>query len=332
MRIEEGVKLDFDGVLIRPKRSKAPSRKAVELTRTFECLHGGSFTCLPIIAANMNTIGTFEMARALAEYQALVCLHKFYDITTLNEFWTNCSYEEELSVFYTLGVRAGDLGKLKDFAQYWTPTMICLDAANGYSMYFVERLQRLREAFPDSVIMAGNVVTPEMVQELLLQGADIIKIGIGPGSVCTTRIETGIGYPQLSAIIECADAAHGLGGLVCADGGCRTPGDVAKAFAGGADFVMLGGIFAGCDECDGEWTDDGFEYYGMSSEKAQDKFYGGVESYATAEGKCVHVPKKGPAEKVLKRITGGLRSACAYTGAARLKDLTKCTTFVRINK
>lgn len=332
MRVEKSVKLDFDDVLIRPKRSKAPSRRAVDLDRTFECLHGGTFTCLPIVAANMNTIGTFKMARALAKHQALTCLHKFYDITTLNEFWTNTFYEEELSVFYTLGVRAGDLGKLKNFARYQMPTMICLDAANGYSMYFVERLQQLRAAYPNSIVMAGNVVTPEMVQELLLQGADIVKIGIGPGSVCTTRIETGVGYPQLSAIIECSDAAHGLGGLVCADGGCRTPGDVAKAFAGGADLVMLGGMLAGCDECDGEWTDDGFVFYGMSSERAQEKFYGGVPSYATPEGECIHVPKKGPAGDVLKRITGGLRSACSYVGAARLKDLTKCATFVRISK
>ncbi len=331
MRVKESVKLDFDDVLIRPKRSKAPSRKAVELIRTFKCLHGGSFTCLPIIAANMNTIGTFEMARAFTKHQALVCLHKFYGTVALNEFWISTVYEGRLNVFYTLGVRGGDFGALKDFTRYWTPAMICLDAANGYSMYFVERLQRIRVAYPNSIIMAGNVVTPEMVQELLLMGADIVKIGIGSGSACTTRIETGVGYPQLSAIIECADAAHGLGGLICADGGCRTPGDVAKAFAGGADLVMLGGMLAGCDECDGEWIENKFEFYGMSSEKAQEKFYGGVPSYATAEGKCVHVQKKGPAENVLKRITGGLRSACAYTGAARLKDLTKCATFIRVS-
>lgn len=329
MRIEESVKLDFDGVLIRPKRSKAPSRKAVELIRTFKCLYGGTFTCLPIIAANMYATGTFEMVESFAERQALVCLHKFHNLKALIEFWRA---EKSRNAFYTLGIREEDFEKLKDFTRYWTPTMICLDAANGNSMFFVERLRQLRAMCPNSVIMAGNVATPEMTQELLLMGADIVKIGIGSGSACITRVETGVGYPQLSAVIECADAGHGLGGLVCSDGGCRTPGDVAKTFAAGADLVMLGGMLAGCDECKGEWVDDKMEFYGMSSEKAQEKFYGGVESYATPEGKCVHVQKKGPAESVLKRITGGLRSACSYVGAARLKDLTKCATFVRISK
>jgi len=247
-------------------------------------------------------------------------------------FWVG----DRPKVFYTLGIREDDFEKLERFIQEWRtpPPLICLDAANGYTMYFVDRLQQLREAQPKAIIMAGNVCTPEMVQELLLRGADIVKVGIGPGSVCTTRTETGVGYPQLSAVIECADAAHGLGGLVCADGGCKTPGDVAKAFAGGADFVMLGGMLAGCDECDGKWFNNGFEFqfYGMSSKQAQEEFYDGVPNYATAEGKCTIVDKKGPAAHVLRRITGGLRSACAYTGAARLKDLPKCTTFVRVSR
>ena len=329
MRIEEYIKLDFDDVLIRPKRSEAPSRKTVELTRTFKLLHGyGSFSCLPIIAANMSAIGTVKMADVFAEFEALTCLHKFHDPSTLMRFWGG----KPSRAFYTLGIRDDDFEKIKEFPLVMP--FICLDAANGYSMYFVERLRQLREMHPDSVIMAGNVCTPEMVQELLLMGADIVKIGIGPGSVCTTRTETGVGYPQLSAVIECADAAHGLGGLVCADGGCKTPGDVAKAFAGGADFVMLGGMLAGCDECDGKWFNNGFEFefYGMSSEQAQEKFYAGVPIYATAEGKRIIVDKKGPAANVLRRIAGGLRSACAYTGAARLKDLPKCTTFVRVSR
>lgn len=331
MRIEEYIKLDFDDVLIRPKRSRAPSRKSVDLVRTFDCLHGGSFTCLPIIAANMSAIGTFKMADTFASFEALTCLHKFQDVDTLMRFWG----ADPMRVFYTLGIREDDFEKLKKFTQtFFPPDMICLDAANGYTMYFVERLQQLRETHPNAIIMAGNVCTPEMVQELLLMGADIVKIGIGPGSVCTTRTETGVGYPQLSAVIECADAAHGLGGLVCADGGCKTPGDVAKAFAGGADFVMLGGMLAGCDECNGKWFNNGFEFefYGMASEEAQEKFYDGVPNYATAEGKRIIVDKKGPAANVLRRILGGLRSACAYTGAARLKDLPKCTTFVRVSR
>jgi GMP reductase len=344
MRINECIKLDFDDVLICPKRSEAPSRKTVELIRTFECLHGGILTCLPIIASNMYATGTIKMAKAFAEHKALVCLHKFHNEHELTKFWAkNQSIDLQpkfLNAFYTLGIKDDDFKRLCKFLPNWCLTshaincspMLCLDAANGYTMYFVERLQQLRTRYPNAIIMAGNVVTPEMVQELLIMGADIVKVGIGPGSVCTTRIETGVGYPQLSAIIECADAAHGLGGLVCADGGCTTPGDVAKAFAGGADFVMLGGMLAGCDECDGKWVNNEFEFYGMASKEAQSKFYGGVPDYCTAEGKCVPVPKKGPAENVLKRITGGLRSTCAYVGAKRLKDLTKCTTFVRVNR
>jgi len=331
MQIETEIYLDFDDVFLRPKRSRAPSRKAVELIRTFECLHGGMFTCLPIVASNMFATGTFKMAEAFTKEKALVCLHKFYDMTSLMEFWTG----ERPNVFYTLGIKKGDFKKLMKFTQNWTPhplPMICLDAANAYTMYFVKRLQQLRAMYPNAIIMAGNVATPEMVQELLLMGADIVKIGIGPGSVCTTRIETGVGIPQLTSIIKCADVAHGLGGLVCSDGGCKTPGDVAKAFAAGADLIMLGGMLAGCNECDGKWNDNGFEFYGMASEKAQLKFYGGVPDYCTAEGKCIIVPKKGPVENVLKRITGGLRSACAYTGTERLKDLTKCATFVRVNR
>lgn len=332
MHIEEGIKLDFNDVLIRPKRSRAPSRKTIELIRTFECLHGGTFTCLPIIASNMYATGTIEMADAFVNHQALVALHKFHSMTTLMKFRTSW-ISKQPNAFYTLGIKDADFHKLLNISQGKISfPMICLDAANGYTMYFVKRLQQLRTTYPDAIIMAGNVATPEMVQELLLMGADIVKIGIGPGSVCITRTETGVGYPQLSAIIECADAAHGLGGLVCADGGCSTPGDVVKAFAAGTDFVMLGGMLAGCDECNGKLDANKFEFYGMASKEAQLRFYGGMPDYCTAEGKCITIPKKGPVENVLKRVTGGLRSACAYTGAEQLKALTKCATFVRVNR
>lgn len=334
MHIERGLGLDFDDVLIRPRRSRSPSRKAITLTRSFKFLHGNELTCLPIIASNMSATGTFQMAKTFVQHEALTCLHKFYKVSTLANL-----FNYHWNVFYTLGIKDDDFKKLETLKTLGniSPSMICLDAANGYTMYFVKRLQQLREIHPDAIIMAGNVATPDMVQELLLMGADIVKIGIGPGSVCTTRIETGVGYPQLTAIIECADAAHGIGGLICADGGCRTPGDVAKAFAAGADFVMLGGMLAGCDECDGEWSEDRnsgrkLKFYGMASKEAQEKYYDGVPDYATAEGRSINVPAKGPAERVLKRITGGIRSACAYVDANRLKDLTKCATFIRVNR
>ena len=329
MRIEEGVKLDFCDVLIRPKRSDAPSRKSIILDRVFRCpISDRTLECVPIIAANMSTTGTFAMADTMARCHMLTCLHKFYTLDELTTFFTKQAAAAHS--FYTLGIKEEDFEKLDAFANVITPDKLCIDVANGYTRYFVEKVKRLRERFPHTIIMAGNVATPDMVQELILAGADIVKIGIGPGSVCVTRIKTGIGVPQLSAVMECADAAHGLHGLICSDGGCTTSGDIAKAMGGGADFVMLGGMLAGTDECEGEWTEDGLTFFGMASEEAQIQFYGGVKDYAAAEGKCVTVPKKGPAQSLLHDIKGGLRSTCAYVGAAQLKELSKCTTFVKV--
>jgi GMP reductase len=329
MRIEEGIKLDFDDVLIRPKRSTAPSRKSVELIRTFKLLNGQTFTCLPIIASNMDSVGCYNVAKELWQLKACCALHKFYSFENLKQIFS-ASWTDYL--FYTLGLKDDEfwnLNKLADELGHSLPR-ICLDAANGHTKYFVQRVQKIREYFPDCMLIAGNVAVPEMTQELILAGADIVKLGIGPGSHCATRAVTGIGYPQLSAIIESADAAHGLGGLVIADGGCRTTGDIAKAFGAGADFVMLGGMFAGTDECEGEWTDDGLKTYGMSSREAQEKYYGGIPEYATSEGRCSIVPRKGPVKDILMEITGGLRSACTYVGASSLKDFSKCCSFVRV--
>jgi GMP reductase len=334
MQIDYEIKLGFDDVLIRPKRSKMASRKLVDLTRTYTGMNSKQeISGVPIIAANMDTVGTLSMAKELAANKMFTCLHKFYELEKLIYFW-----EENPAAkytFYTTGILEDDINKLKKIRESGVNIRnICVDVANGYTEFFQNKVKEIRELFPDSIVMAGNVVTPEMVQELLLSGAaDIVKIGIGPGSVCNTRIVTGVGYPQLSAIIECADAAHGLGGLVCADGGCKTPGDVAKAFAAGADFVMLGGMFAGCDECEGEWTEkDGKKYlkfYGMSSKEAMDKYSGGISDYRASEGDCITVPYKSPVREVVQYILGGLRSTCAYVGASKLKDLSKCTTFVR---
>ncbi|MCL4855164.1 MAG: IMP dehydrogenase [Bryobacteraceae bacterium] len=259
MRIESELKLDFNDVLIRPKRSVAPSRESVALKRQYRfrsSSHMAHWTGIPIMAANLDTTGTMRMATALHELNMLTCLHKFYPREELVEFFTNSP--ARVSTFYTLGIREEDFEKLSSFVQRCGsgPGLLCIDAANGYTKYFVDRVKQVRELCPTAAIMAGNVATPEMVQELVIEGrADIVKVGIGPGSVCTTRTMTGVGYPQLSAIIECADAAHGNKGHICADGGCRTAGDVAKAFGAGADFVMLGGMLAGTDECEGDWTE-----------------------------------------------------------------------------
>jgi GMP reductase len=341
MRIEPELRLDFDDVLIRPKRSIAPSRASITLERVYRFQtepSGTGWTGVPIVAANLDTVGTMRMAEALHGLDMLTCLHKFYPLETLIDFFRNNPARD--STFYTLGIREEDFTKLSSFVQRCGggPALICIDAANGYTKYFVDRVKQVRELCPKATILAGNVATPEMVQELVIEGrADIVKVGIGPGSVCTTRQMTGVGYPQLSAILECADAAHGNKGHICADGGCRTPGDVAKAFGAGADFVMLGGMLAGTDECDGDWAtvDDkkvSLQFYGMSSREAQEKHLGGVKDYCAAEGTSVEVPYKGPAEEVLREVTGGLRSACAYVGADRLKDLPKCCTFVRCNR
>ena len=213
---------------------------------------------------------------------------------------------------------------------------ICIDVANGYSEHFVSFVKKTRNAFPDKIILAGNVVTGEMVEELLLAGADIIKVGIGPGSVCTTRVKTGVGYPQLSAIIECADAAHGLKGHIISDGGCKVPGDVAKAFGGGADFVMLGGMLAGHDESGGELVEkNGHQYktfYGMSSETAMNKYAGGVAEYRASEGKTVTIKYRGAVNNTMQDLLGGVRSTCTYVGAQSLKELTKRTTFIRVEE
>ena len=252
MRIESDIKLGFKDVLIRPKRSTLKSRSQVEVTRTFRFYHTNKeWSGVPVIAANMDTVGTFSMAKALAEKNVLTAIHKHYTLEQWQKFMAGCDEKTSQNLMVSTGTSDEDLVKVqKIFGQWPGLKFLCIDVANGYSEAFVDFVKRARSTFPSKVIVAGNVVTGEMVEELILAGADIVKVGIGPGSVCTTRVKTGVGYPQLSAIIECADAAHGLGGLIIGDGGCTCPGDVAKAFGGGADFVMLGGMLAGHDECE----------------------------------------------------------------------------------
>lgn len=336
MRIETEMKLGFKDVMIRPKRSTLKSRSHVSLEREFNFLHSTTtWTGVPIMAANMDTVGTFEMAKALAEEKLFTAIHKHYSIQEWNDFLRDLAPEIYNYIAISTGTGKDDYKKIAQVFEV-NPLLkfICIDVANGYSEHFVNFVQQIRKQYPDKVIIAGNVVTGEMVEELLLAGADMIKVGIGPGSVCTTRVKTGVGYPQLSAIIECADAAHGLGGQIISDGGCKTPGDVAKAFGAGADFVMLGGMLAGHTESGGELIEINGEkfkqFYGMSSTTAMEKHVGGVAEYRASEGKTVQVPFRGDVEVTLKDILGGLRSACTYVGASRLKELTKRTTFIRV--
>ena len=334
MHIDHEIKLDFKDVLIRPKRSALPSRAEVDIVRKFSFKHSAhTYSGVPIIAANMDTVGTFEMARGFAPFGMSVALHKHYGADELVAFFKALKLKS--NAFYSMGITKNDsdqfarvIKRAGNAIQY-----VCIDVANGYTESFVEFVAKFRQAYPKITVMAGNVVTGEMTEELILSGADIVKVGIGPGSVCTTRSMTGVGYPQLSAVIECADAAHGLGGRICADGGCTSPGDIAKAFGGGADFVMLGGMLAGHDECAGDLVEQGSEkfkrFYGMSSRTAMEKYAGGVAHYRASEGKEVLVPYRGPVANTVQDVLGGLRSACTYVGARTLKELTKRTTFVR---
>ncbi len=358
MRILEDKKLDYSSVLIRPKRSTLGSRKEVELARQFsyrnanlaESIH---YDGIPIMAANMDGVGTFAMADALAEHKLFCCLKKSYSEDQLIEFFSQNNLKRSNNVAYSMGITRTDFDKFKKVYANKTVAIkyVCVDVANGYSERFAAFIKRLRESYPKIVIIAGNVVTGEMTEELILSGADIVKVGIGPGSVCTTRIQTGVGFPQLSAVMECADAAHGLGGHIIADGGCTSPGDVAKAFAGGADFVMLGGMLAGHTEgggevvskyyktgevakINGEWQDlieeeKTVEFYGMSSQKANIKHFGGLKKYRSSEGREVEIPYRESLDHTVLNLLGGIRSTCTYAGAKKLKYLSKCTTFVK---
>ncbi len=337
MRVETDIKLGFKDVLIRPKRSTLKSRSLVELERTFTFLHSRmKWSGVPVIAANMDTVGTFEVAEVLASYRMLCAVHKHYSLAEWQAFFDRQQDDDIYArIMVSTGVMDEDFEKLGEIiAQHPKLQFICIDVANGYAESFVEYVAKVRRAFPDKTIVAGNVVTGEMVEQLLLCGADIAKVGIGPGSVCTTRVKTGVGYPQLSAVIECADAAHGLGGRIISDGGCSSAGDVAKAFGGGADFVMLGGMFAGHDESGGQLVErDGQHYklfYGMSSDTAMKKHAGMVADYRASEGKTVEVPYRGPLDETVKDILGGLRSTCTYVGASALRELSKRTTFIRV--
>ncbi len=336
MRIEYEIKLGFKDVMIRPKRSTLKSRSQVSLERNFTFVNSKKkWSGVPIIAANMDTVGTFEMAEALAKEKIITAVHKHYTPEEWSAFLNNQPDSIYEYIALSTGTGKADEEKIKQIMEEHPQIeFLCIDVANGYSEHFVDFVKRARAQFPTKTIIAGNVVTGEMVEELILAGADVIKVGIGPGSVCTTRIKTGVGYPQLSAIIECADAAHGLRGHIISDGGCKIPGDVAKAFGGGADFVMLGGMFAGHDESGGDIVEeDGKKFrlfYGMSSQTAMDKHAGGVAEYRASEGKTVKVPYKGPVAETVKDILGGVRSTCTYVGASELRELSKRTTFIRV--
>ena len=340
MKIENDVKLDFTDVLFRPKRSTLSSRSEVCVERTFHFKHSGrSWTGVPVISSNMDTVSCVEMYKALSKEKMITCFHKYINIQDIIQACKD-GYSSEYFMLST-GITDRDFNNLENQVNVLKENnidvaFICIDVANGYMFKLLEFCKRMRARFPNVTLVAGNVVTREIVEELTISGVDIVKVGIGSGAVCTTRLQTGVGMPQFSAVMECSDAAHGVGGMIISDGGICYPGDVSKAFGGGSDFVMIGSMFAGHEECPGEvLEEDGKKYklfYGMSSDTAMNKHHGGVASYRSSEGKTVKVPYKGPVINTIQNILGGVRSTCTYVGANRLKDLSKCATFVRVNR
>ena len=335
MRIEEEIKLDYSDVLFRPKRSTLKSRKDVDLNRKYTFKHSrSSWKGIPIIASNMDGVGEIDVAKKLNSHKLMTALTKQHDINQIGAIYKKNIFFDSIAL--SCGTSKDSFNRLNSILKKYPKfKFICIDVANGYSENFSNFVSEVRKKYPKKTIIAGNVVTADMTQELVLSGADIVKVGIGPGSVCTTRIQTGVGYPQLSAVMECADAAHGLGAHIIADGGCTCPGDVAKGFGAGADFVMLGGMLAGHKEGGGDIIEENgskyIEFYGSSSEEANEKHYGGLANYRSSEGKKVKIRMKNSLDSTIRDILGGVRSSCTYVGASSLKQLSKCTTFVRVN-
>jgi len=332
MKILDDVKLDYSDVLLLPKMSEYSSRSEVNLERTLKFKYSTeTWTGVPIMVSNMDTTGTVEMALELQKHKVITCLHKYY---------TYNGIPPELDKNYyaiTSGIQENNLNNLYEIMDKIDPKFICLDVANGYMKKFINICRMIREKYPSKIIIAGNVCTSEGVMDLVMNGkVDIVKVGIGNGSCCTTRKQTGIGYPQLSSVIECSDTSHGIDAHIISDGGMQVIGDFAKAYAGGADFVMSGSMFAGHTETNGvlfEQGDKKFKlFYGMSSTTAMDKYNGGVAKYKSSEGKTVKIPYKGPVENTIYDIMGGIRSSMTYMGAKKIKDIPKCSTFIRVNR
>ena len=337
MRINYDAKLNFEDVLLQPKRSTLSSRKDVDMTRNFTFRNSGKqMNFLPIFASNMDGVGTFSMAKVLQEYKMMTVITKTTGIEEWRKAVGNGVRLQSVSVCTGTNVmwdkEAQDWKTMQEVLKSFPDIkMITVDVANAYHQNMVDFIAKVRDQYPTKIIVAGNVVTPEMTEELIINGADVVKIGIGPGSVCTTRTLTGVGVPQFSAILDCADAANGVDGHIMADGGCVFPGDIAKAFGGGAHMVMIGGMLAGHDESEQEVVDGKIEFYGMSSDRAREKHGKRKDGYRGNEGRLISLPYRGPVKGTVEDILGGVRSACTYIGARRLKDMPKCASFVTTN-
>ena len=334
MRIIQEPKLNFEDVLLCPKRSTLTSRADVKMTRTFKFRNSGKqLEFCPIFASNMDGVGTFSMAKILQKYHMMTVITKSTNFDQWKEAVGTGLRLQSVSVCTGTNVmwdaNAPDYKTMQTVLKNFPDVkFITVDVANAYHQNFVDFVKRIREEYPTKIIIAGNVVTPEMVEELIINGADVVKIGIGPGSVCTTRTMTGVGVPQFSAILECSDAANGVDGHIMADGGCVFPGDIAKALGGGAHMVMIGGMLAGHDESEMPVVDGKIEFYGMSSDRAREVHGKRKDGYRGNEGRLTSLPYRGPVEETVQDILGGVRSSATYIGARRLKDMPKCATFV----
>ena len=350
------VYLDYSDILIRPKMGiNLNSRKDVNLQRLFKFKHGQTRTGLGVFNANMATVGNFVIAKKLLLKGMFATIHKHYTMDEIGGFITSARQENIPldNLFITIGLKNIDdeIQKLKDLESKYdwkSPRNICIDAPNFYIQKALDVLSRVRADFPDAVIMAGNIASGDICLKLL-DYADIIKCGIGSGSACLTRKQTGCGTPMVSLILECADIAHSVGGHICADGGIVDVGDICKALCLNADFVMAGGMFAGTDEAEGDVIEKHYEtseiidgkpviqtkyfkqYYGMSSEYANNKFAGGMGNYKTSEGRELLIPYTGALDKILQDITGGIASCCTYIGATSVKHLSKCATIIQVH-
>jgi GMP reductase len=345
MKIENEIKLDFGDVLIRPKRSTMSSRSEVNLERTMTFPNSNqTWTGVPIIASNMDTVGTYNVYKILSQHKIITAFHKFYTSEDFNLMSLTKEGLDPDFFMISTGINDKDFSRLTDVietlknaANSVDVKFICIDVANGYMNKLCDFCLKVRNTFPDKIIIAGNVVSREISEDLILRGkVDIVKVGIGPGSACLTRSKTGIGMPQLSAIMECGDAAHGVNGYIIGDGGITCPGDVSKGFGGGADFIMIGGQFAGHDENPGEIIEENGRkfklFYGMSSDTAMKTHYGKVANYRSSEGRTIKIKYKGSLENTVLDYLGGVRSTCTYINSKRIKDLPKCCTFLRVNR
>ena len=360
MQIIDSVQLDFSDVLIKPRRSSIDSRSKVDITRNYKfkwCPYTIKGT--GIMQANMGTIGNFDVSKKMLDNGLFACLHKYHNVEDLIEFYTDLIDRGDdtwMRCLLAIGLRDNGIEKLRTLNEkLGVQVGIKFDVPNGYIPQVKEKVINLRKEFPDMFIMVGNVVTGDITEDLILSGADCVAVGIGPGGQCLTREQTGCGRPQLSAIIECADAAHQVGGMVCGDGGITCPGDLGKAFGAGADFIMIGSMFAGTLEADGDiiskWIfngeyepaadGSGFEphlelkefkqFYGMSSTLAQEKFGNGKPKYRASEGRVTIVPYVGSIDGVIEELLGGLRSTMTFLGAWKLKNIPKQCTFYKVH-